>query len=205
MQQTWLSALKSPPREQAAVRTWLRRVMRRHAWESHRTTERRDRGSWPATAQQERKCSSRTYFKESWRSEAIGESWNTHVHHRGHLYGYDDAFLTCVDAASGEPRWKSRAPGEGFLILVDDHLVMLTRTMARELGPDIRVNAVAPGAILWPENMDEVTKQRIISKTTLKRRGDPDDIARTVLFLIRDATYMSGQVLTVDGGRSLCN
>ena len=84
-------------------------------------------------------------------------------------------------------------------------LAMLTRTMARELGPEVRVNAVAPGAILWPENMDEVTKQRIISRTILKRRGEPHDIARTVLFLIRDAAYMSGQILTVDGGRSLSN
>lgn len=83
-------------------------------------------------------------------------------------------------------------------------LVMLTRALACELGPDVRVNAVAPGAILWPEReMDEVTQQRIISRTFLKRQGSPDDIARTVLFLIRDAEYSSGQVITVDGGRSL--
>lgn len=82
-------------------------------------------------------------------------------------------------------------------------LVMMTRALAGELGPDIRVNAIAPGAILWPENIDEVTKQRIISRTFLKRKGEPDDIARAILFLIRDAKYMSGQVLTVDGGRSL--
>ncbi|UCE90701.1 MAG: pteridine reductase [Pseudomonadota bacterium] len=84
-------------------------------------------------------------------------------------------------------------------------LVMLTRAMACELGPEVRVNAIAPGAILWPEKeaLDEVTKQRIISRTFLKRRGDPLDIARAALFLVRDAGYMSGQVLTVDGGRSL--
>lgn len=83
-------------------------------------------------------------------------------------------------------------------------LVMLTRSLAAELGPEVRVNAVAPGAILWPENeMDEDTKQRIISRTFLKRQGNPHDIARAVLFLIRDADYTSGQVLTVDGGRSL--
>lgn len=83
-------------------------------------------------------------------------------------------------------------------------LVMLTRSLAAELGPDVRVNAVAPGAILWPENeMDEETRQRIISRTFLKRQGNPHDIARAVLFLIRDADYTSGQVLTVDGGRSL--
>lgn len=83
-------------------------------------------------------------------------------------------------------------------------LVMLTKSLACELGPEVRVNAVAPGAILWPEiDMDDITKQRIISRTFLKRRGDPNDIARAVLFLIRDAVYTSGHVLTVDGGRSL--
>jgi Dehydrogenases with different specificities (related to short-chain alcohol dehydrogenases) len=83
-------------------------------------------------------------------------------------------------------------------------LVMLTRALAGELGPQVRVNAVAPGAILWPEHdMDEVTKQRIVSRTFLKRQGEPHDIAKAVLFLIRDAGYMSGQVITVDGGRSL--
>lgn len=83
-------------------------------------------------------------------------------------------------------------------------LVMLTRALACELGPGVRVNAVAPGAILWPENdMDEITKQRIISRTFLKRQGSPDDIASAVLFLLRDAGYTTGQVITVDGGRSL--
>lgn len=82
-------------------------------------------------------------------------------------------------------------------------LVMLTKALAVELGPDVRVNAVAPGAILWPENIDQLTKQRIINRTVLKRKGEPDDIAKAILYLIRDAAYMSGQVLTVDGGRSL--
>ncbi|NIP73668.1 MAG: pteridine reductase [Gammaproteobacteria bacterium] len=83
-------------------------------------------------------------------------------------------------------------------------LVMLTKALASELGPEVRVNAVAPGAILWPEHeVDEETKRESIARTFLKRRGDPGDITRTVLFLIRDAGYMSGQVLTVDGGRSL--
>ncbi len=83
-------------------------------------------------------------------------------------------------------------------------LVMMTKALACELGPEVRVNAVAPGAILWPEtDMDEVTKQRIVSRTFLKRQGSPEHIARAVLYLIRDAEYTSGQVLTVDGGRSL--
>ncbi len=85
-------------------------------------------------------------------------------------------------------------------------LVMLTKALACELGPEVRVNAVAPGAILWPEKeMDEVTQQRIISRTFLKRQGSPKNIAKAVLFLIRDADYSSGQVITVDGGRSLNN
>jgi pteridine reductase len=85
-------------------------------------------------------------------------------------------------------------------------LVMLTKSMARELGPEVRANAIAPGAILWPENaMDELTKQRIISGTTLKRQGEPQDIANAVRFLVKDANYMSGQVITVDGGRTLGN
>lgn len=83
-------------------------------------------------------------------------------------------------------------------------LVMLTKSLACELGPEVRVNAVAPGAILWPEReMDEVTQQRIISRTFLKRQGSPDNIAQAVLFLINGADYTSGQVITVDGGRSL--
>jgi pteridine reductase len=82
-------------------------------------------------------------------------------------------------------------------------LVMLTKSLACELGPEVRVNAVAPGAILWPENLGENEKEKIISRTFLKRQGTPDDIARAILYLIRDAGYMSGQVLTVDGGRSL--
>ena len=84
-------------------------------------------------------------------------------------------------------------------------LTMLTKSLARELGPTVRVNAIAPGTILWPEKdeMDEVTKQRIISHIPLKRHGDPVNIAQAVLFLIRDAEYMTGQILTIDGGRTL--
>jgi pteridine reductase len=81
-------------------------------------------------------------------------------------------------------------------------LIMLTKSLARDLGPEVRVNAIAPGAILWPEaGLDEMSKQRIISRTPLKRSGDPGDVARTTLFLIRDATFITGQVLAVDGGR----
>ncbi|MFP3874779.1 MAG: pteridine reductase [Thiohalophilus sp.] len=82
-------------------------------------------------------------------------------------------------------------------------LAMATRALAAELGPEIRVNGVAPGAILWPENLEDEDKEKIISRTFLKRRGSPDDIAKAILYLIRDAGYMTGQILAVDGGRSL--
>jgi pteridine reductase len=82
-------------------------------------------------------------------------------------------------------------------------LETMTKSLARELGPEIRVNGVAPGAILWPEHLDEVTKQRILSKTFLKRKGEPDDIAKAIRFIIEDAPYMTGQIIAIDGGRSL--
>jgi len=82
-------------------------------------------------------------------------------------------------------------------------LAMLTKSLARELAPSIRVNAVAPGAILWPEHASEETRRAIISRTALKRQGDPRDIARTVRFLVTEADYITGQIITVDGGRSL--
>jgi len=81
-------------------------------------------------------------------------------------------------------------------------LVMLTMSLAKELGPEIRVNSVAPGAILWPDNdMPEHTKKLILERTTLKKPGDPIDIAKTILFLVRDAHYITGQIIAVDGGR----
>jgi pteridine reductase len=83
-------------------------------------------------------------------------------------------------------------------------LVMLTKSLARDLGPEIRVNAIAPGPVLWPEQpMDDALKAEIIGKTALKRSGSPEDIARTVLFLATSAPFVTGQVLAVDGGRSI--
>ena len=83
-------------------------------------------------------------------------------------------------------------------------LVMLTRSLARELGPDVRVNGIAPGPVLWPErDLDAALKAEIIAKTALRRSGSPDDIARTALFLAAEAPYVTGQIIAVDGGRSL--
>jgi len=85
-------------------------------------------------------------------------------------------------------------------------LVNLTRSLARELAPEVRVNGVAPGAIIWPEDeawSDELSRQRIINSTLLKRVGEPEDIAKAVSFLINDAPYITGQIIAVDGGRSI--
>jgi pteridine reductase len=83
-------------------------------------------------------------------------------------------------------------------------LVALTRSLARDLAPEIRVNAIAPGAILWPEmGLDQDDCDDIIQRTALKRAGEPRDIVTCARYLIADAGYVTGQVITVDGGRSL--
>lgn len=82
-------------------------------------------------------------------------------------------------------------------------LVMLTKSLARELAPQVRVNGIAPGAIAWPEDgMTDSVKETILQQIPLGRSGRPEDIANCVLFLVRDATYSSGQVIAIDGGRS---
>lgn len=85
-------------------------------------------------------------------------------------------------------------------------LLALTRSLAAELGPEVRVNGVSPGVIIWPEDerwADDLARQRIVQTTLLKRVGEPDDIARTVRFLVFDAPYVTGQIIAVDGGRSI--
>jgi pteridine reductase len=82
-------------------------------------------------------------------------------------------------------------------------LAAMTKILAKELSPAVRVNGVAPGAILWPEQSSESDNQDILQRVALKRRGEPADIAKAVLFLIKDANYITGQILTVDGGRTL--
>lgn len=81
-------------------------------------------------------------------------------------------------------------------------LVMLTQSLARELGPQIRVNAIAPGPVLWPEDgVDEELRARIVARTALKRTGSPEDVAKAALYFAADAPFVTGQVLAVDGGR----
>ncbi|PHR63537.1 pteridine reductase [Alcanivorax sp.] len=81
-------------------------------------------------------------------------------------------------------------------------LAMMTKSLARELGPEIRVNGVSPGPILWPE-AGQMNQQAIQDATALKRSGEPDDIANTVYWLATAAPFITGQILAVDGGRSL--
>lgn len=99
-------------------------------------------------------------------------------------------------------------PMQGHLLysVAKSGLVALTKGLAQEMAPQIRVNAVAPGVIVWPEGeewQEEERRRKIVAHTLLKREGEPDDIARTVQFLIADAPYITGQVIAVDGGRSI--
>ena len=83
-------------------------------------------------------------------------------------------------------------------------LAMLTRSLAKDLGPDVRVNGVSPGAILWPESgISERVKKNILGQVPLGRPGAPADIAAAVVFLVRDAPYVTGEIIAVDGGRSV--
>ena len=83
-------------------------------------------------------------------------------------------------------------------------LAMLTCSLAKELAPEVRVNGVAPGAILWPEgDISDADKSSIVAQIPLKRTGHPNDIARCIMYLARDATYVTGQIIAVDGGRSI--
>jgi len=99
-------------------------------------------------------------------------------------------------------------PKKGYIIysVAKAGLVTLTKSLAHEFSPDVRVNAVAPGPVMWPEDnpqFDELYRQRVISQTLLKRIGEPNDIAKAVKFLIQDAPFITGQIIGVDGGRSL--
>lgn len=99
-------------------------------------------------------------------------------------------------------------PKKGYVVysVAKAGLVTLTKSLAHELSPEVRVNAVAPGPVQWPENnpqFNEVYRQRVISQTLLKKIGEPKDIAKAVKFLVADAPFITGHVLAVDGGRGL--
>lgn len=116
-----------------------------------------------------------------------------------HLRKANGLILNMIDIHGQRP-----LPGHPVYSVAKAGLAMLTRSLARELGPDVRVNGIAPGPILWPEGgIDESIKNEIVSKTMLKRSGTPADIVRAALFFAMDAPFVTGQILAVDGGRSV--
>ena len=116
-----------------------------------------------------------------------------------HLRESHGAIVNIVDIHSQRPLRNHSVYGSSKA-----GLAMLTRSLAKDLAPHIRVNGVSPGAILWPEDgMTDAVQQTILRQVPLARAGDPDDIAECVLYLLRDATYVTGQIIAVDGGRSL--
>lgn len=107
--------------------------------------------------------------------------------------------LNMVDIYADRP-----LPGYLPYCMAKAALVALTYGLARELGPEVRVNAIAPGNIMWSENMQKAETPALVrERTALQRQGDPDSLARAACFLICDADYVTGQVLRVDGGRWL--
>ncbi|WP_323845676.1 pteridine reductase [Microbulbifer magnicolonia] len=128
-------------------------------------------------------------------SQALAESLA-----RGSNSGISGCIVNMADIHAERPM-----PRHPIYCAAKAGLVMLTKSLALELAPRVRVNAVAPGAILWPEQetVDEAAKAQILERIPLARTGSADDIARTVRFLVSEAPYISGQVIAVDGGRNL--
>lgn len=116
-----------------------------------------------------------------------------------YLQSVNGAIINVVDIYAQRP-----LDGHPIYCAAKAGLAMLTQALARELAPRVRVNGVAPGAILWPQTASsEVQKTQTLSRVALQRQGDPEDIARTLLFLVRDGDYITGQIIAVDGGRTL--
>jgi NAD(P)-dependent dehydrogenase (short-subunit alcohol dehydrogenase family) len=106
--------------------------------------------------------------------------------------------VNVVDIGGATLAWK----GYAHYCSAKAGLAMLTRVLAVELAPEIRVNGVAPGAILFPETEDEETRRRALSRVPQGRPGDAEDVARTVRFLVSGPRYITGQIVAVDGGRT---
>jgi pteridine reductase len=118
-----------------------------------------------------------------------------------HLRAWQGAIVNIVDIHAERP-----LPDYVVYTVAKGGLATLTRALALELAPDVRVNGVAPGAILWPEGGQHYSpkeRSRIIEQTPLERIGSPDDIAGAVKYLLFDAPFVTGQILSVDGGRRL--
>lgn len=115
--------------------------------------------------------------------------------HRNH-----GSIVNIVDVYARQP-----LPRHSLYCISKAGLSMLTRSLADELAPTVRVNGIAPGAILWPEDnheFDAGNREALLARIPLQRLGQPEDIANAVLFLARDATYVTGQLVRIDGGYS---
>lgn len=115
-----------------------------------------------------------------------------------HLAAHQGLIINLIDAHLDHPR-KDHA----VYNVAKAGLAMLTRALARDLAPAVRVNGVAPGVILWPEHEPGSDPEAIVKRVPLQRQGSPEDIARAVRFLIQDGAYLTGQIITVDGGLSV--
>lgn len=114
-----------------------------------------------------------------------------------HLKATRGAIVNMTDIYAERPR-----AGHALYCMAKAALAMATKSLALDLAPDVQVNAVAPGAILWGEDeTDETRKQRLLARTPMARTGTPEEIADAVGWLLRDAGYVTGQVIVVDGGR----
>ncbi|QBB72181.1 pteridine reductase [Pseudolysobacter antarcticus] len=116
-----------------------------------------------------------------------------------HLKSAQGNIVNLVDIYAERP-----LPGHTVYCMAKAALAMLTYSLAKELGPEVRVNGVAPGAVMWPEQGKEYAdREELVKRSALKRAGSPDDVAGAVLYLLRDAGFVTGQILRVDGGRTL--
>ena len=116
-----------------------------------------------------------------------------------HLQASSGAIVNLVDIYAERP-----LRGHAVYCMAKAALLMMTGSLGLELGPRVRVNAVSPGAILWPEDDDDTTAQdAMLARTPLGRTGTPQEVAEAVRWLLQDATYSTGQVLRLDGGRLL--
>jgi pteridine reductase len=116
-----------------------------------------------------------------------------------HLKAACGAIVNIVDIYAQRP-----LPQHAAYCMSKTALAMATLSLAQELGPEVRVNGVAPGAVLWPENgKDYADREAILARTPLRRAGSPEDIAGAVLWLLKDAPFVTGEIIRVDGGRAL--
>jgi pteridine reductase len=116
-----------------------------------------------------------------------------------HLKARGGAIVNMVDIYAERPM-----KNHTVYVMAKAALAMMTMSLARELGPEVRVNGIAPGAILWPEHgKSEAEKAAQLEATALKRIGRPEDVAEAVRWLLLDARYTTGQIIRVDGGRAL--